>query len=213
MISTQFLNTNLNDCLQAIKYLVAESYPKWPLDKDVAPIVEDNAAQHESQGAVSAPVNVEVSQQPAAMNTQTVFVESGNQTMNRDHAFHELRKIADFFAKNEPHSPVSFLLEKAIRWGYMSLPELMKELVSGNDKVLGQINLVTGISEEKAELPEYKPTAPRSENNSTDAKLSAINDKDDNSVTPTATTAPANDNTSSNISESSNNAADEEFSW
>jgi len=210
VISTQFLHANLTDCLLAIKFLVAESYPKWPLDQDEVPVVEGNVAQDEAQLDVGALANSDINQQ-ATTNTQTVFVESGNQAMNRDHAFHELRKIADFFAKSEPHSPVSFLLEKAIRWGYMSLPELMEELVSGNDKVLGQINLVTGISEEKAELPDYKPTAPRRDNRSTDGNVSAITDKASEAIPSSATTTKAvNENVSSSEVASD---GESEFSW
>ncbi len=50
--------------------------------------------------------------------------------MNRDLAFHLLREVSDYFRQSEPHSPISFLLEKAIRWGYLSLPELLQEMMS-----------------------------------------------------------------------------------
>lgn len=48
---------------------------------------------------------------------------------NREDAFRILLKLADFFRKNEPHSPVSFALEQIVRWGRMSLPQLLKELI------------------------------------------------------------------------------------
>jgi type VI secretion system protein ImpA len=41
-----------------------------------------------------------------------------------------LERIADFFRRTEPHSPVSYALEQVVRWGGMSLPELLKELIS-----------------------------------------------------------------------------------
>ncbi|UTM57061.1 type VI secretion system ImpA family N-terminal domain-containing protein [Photobacterium sp. CCB-ST2H9] len=56
-------------------------------------------------------------------------VASAN-NMNRDLAFHQLREISDYFRQSEPHSPVSFLLEKAIRWGYLPLPELLQEMMA-----------------------------------------------------------------------------------
>jgi len=163
-VSAQFIKANLNDCLQAIKYLVVDSYSVWPLDKSIeAPAVEVArvvTAQAPKKETLSAPVVNTTMQQASVQNTvqvtQPVF-NVPNQLGNRDHAFQELRKIADYFAKTEPHSPVSFLLEKAIRWGYMSLPDLMQELVSGNDKILGQINLVTGIDSKKADISAYKP--------------------------------------------------------
>jgi len=137
--------------------------------------------------------------------------------MNRDSAFQQLRNIAEYFAESEPHSPVSYLLEKAIRWGYMSLPDLMGELVSGNDKVLGQINLVTGISGEKAELPANTLTAPMRYNNSTDAKVSVIKDTDTDSKSTTQVSRQVEGEDSSHNTDSAalstENDGSTEFTW
>jgi type VI secretion system protein ImpA len=216
VISTQFLKNNLTDCLQAIKFLVEDSYQHWPLEQKKTIEVADESIQQTVSTNIDREINAEVGQSPTINKQQTAFIDPGNQTMNRDSAFHELRKIAEYFAKSEPHSPVSFLLEKAIRWGYMSLPDLMEELVSGNDKVLGQINLVTGISGEKAELPAYKQTAPTSDNNSTDAKVSAINDKvNTNSNAELSTSASGETSPINSVSplENTGNDEEEEFSW
>jgi type VI secretion system protein ImpA len=48
---------------------------------------------------------------------------------NREEAFGVLLKLADFFRRTEPHSPVSYAVERAVRWGRMSLPELLNELI------------------------------------------------------------------------------------
>ncbi|MEL0610947.1 ImpA family type VI secretion system protein [Vibrio echinoideorum] len=71
-------------------------------------------------------------------------VSSINGILNRDHAFQEIRRIAEYFKETEPHSPIAFLLERSIRWGYMSFPELLKEMV-GNESVITQINQMTGM--------------------------------------------------------------------
>lgn len=49
---------------------------------------------------------------------------------NRKAALESLSEIAAYFRKTEPHSPISYALEQAIRWSNMSLPELMNELVA-----------------------------------------------------------------------------------
>lgn len=60
---------------------------------------------------------------------------SGNSSMptgsvsNRDEAFRQLQVIADFFRRTEPHSPISYVLSKAIKWGDMPLEQLMDELI------------------------------------------------------------------------------------
>lgn len=57
------------------------------------------------------------------------FTASGNIT-NREDAFKTLMKVAEYFRRAEPHSPVSYALEQAVRWGRMPLPELIRDLVS-----------------------------------------------------------------------------------
>jgi type VI secretion system protein ImpA len=234
-ISTQFLKSNLSDCLQAIEYLVKDSFDHWPLDK----LVEQQPqaqAQAQAQASVdstantpadgSAAVSVDTTtpmavEQPSNENQQSMPIQpqmthfsAHSQAMNRDQAFGELRKIADYFAVNEPHSPVSFLLEKAIRWGYMSLPELMAELVTGNDKVLGHIKLITGIDDEKAKLPVSSTTAPTSDNRSTDASVSAITGLASDSISP-APTSSVQVNTKEPIDSAAEtqSVSDVEFEW
>jgi type VI secretion system protein ImpA len=57
-------------------------------------------------------------------------VPLGGEVRNRGEAFQHLLKISDFFRRTEPHSPVSYALEQAVRWGKMTLPELMSDLIS-----------------------------------------------------------------------------------
>ena len=44
-------------------------------------------------------------------------------------AFKTLQTVADFFKRTEPHSPIGYTLERILRWGDMTLPELLRELV------------------------------------------------------------------------------------
>jgi type VI secretion system protein ImpA len=48
---------------------------------------------------------------------------------NREDACRILLKVADYFRRTEPHNPVSYALEQAVRWAQMSLPELLNELL------------------------------------------------------------------------------------
>lgn len=54
---------------------------------------------------------------------------SGGPIKNRDDALRQLRILADFFLRTEPHSPVSYAINQAVRWGKLSLPDLLAELV------------------------------------------------------------------------------------
>ena len=47
----------------------------------------------------------------------------------RDDALRILLKVGEYFRRTEPHNPVSYVLEQAVRWAQMSLPELLTELI------------------------------------------------------------------------------------
>ena len=59
----------------------------------------------------------------------TTVARSAGPVRTREDAFGALLQVAEFFKRTEPHSPVSYALEQAVRWGRMPLPELWKELI------------------------------------------------------------------------------------
>jgi type VI secretion system protein ImpA len=69
---------------------------------------------------------------------------------NREDALASLVRVASFFRKTEPHSPVSYALEQAVRWGKMPLPELLMDLVQNTD-VRGEVFRRLGIIEKSNE--------------------------------------------------------------
>ena len=48
---------------------------------------------------------------------------------SRTEAFKKLTEISEFFRKTEPHSPISYIIERAVKWGDMPLEDLMRELI------------------------------------------------------------------------------------
>lgn len=50
-------------------------------------------------------------------------------TMSREGAFQAIERIAQYFEKTEPHSPIQFALRQAVRWGRTPFPDLMRELL------------------------------------------------------------------------------------
>lgn len=49
--------------------------------------------------------------------------------MSRESALRDLDRIAAYFRRTEPHSPLSYTLEEAVRRGNMTLPELLAEVL------------------------------------------------------------------------------------
>lgn len=61
-------------------------------------------------------------------------VGTGRGPMDRADALRCLREVAEFFRRTEPHSPVGPLVERAVRWGDMSLEQWLQEMIE-DDKV------------------------------------------------------------------------------
>ena len=64
---------------------------------------------------------------------------------SRDDAFKQLNTIAEYFKKTEPHSPISYMLTKTVKWGNMPLEELMKELIPDSSS-RDTYSSLTGVS-------------------------------------------------------------------
>lgn len=63
----------------------------------------------------------------------------------RQDAFRRLAEVVDYFRVNEPHSPVAYLIERAIKWGQMPL-EMWLEDVIKDGVVLGSLRETLGLS-------------------------------------------------------------------
>lgn len=55
----------------------------------------------------------------------------------RDQALAQLREVAEFFRRTEPHSPVAYLADKAASWGEMSLHLWLRTVLKNNDALSG----------------------------------------------------------------------------
>ena len=63
---------------------------------------------------------------------------------SRQDALKRLTDVADFFRQTEPHSPVSYLIQRAVRWGNMPLDAWLQDVVK-DDVVLGHLRETLGV--------------------------------------------------------------------
>ncbi|HRI50422.1 MAG TPA: type VI secretion system protein TssA [Pseudomonadota bacterium] len=68
----------------------------------------------------------------------------GGPIRSRAEAFRRLAEAADFLLRTEPHSPVPYLIKRAISWGNLSLVQLLPELV-GSEADRRLIHTMLGI--------------------------------------------------------------------
>jgi type VI secretion system protein ImpA len=66
----------------------------------------------------------------------------------RAEAYQLLGLAADYLLRTEPHSPVPYLVKRALVWGRMSLDELLRELVP-DDSSVRTIHTLLGMTQEK----------------------------------------------------------------
>jgi type VI secretion system protein ImpA len=62
----------------------------------------------------------------------------------REDMLRELVTIAEFFRRTEPHSPLAYTLDEAVRRGRMSWPELLAEIVpdeTARNQMLTQLGI------------------------------------------------------------------------
>lgn len=100
----------LEECRAAVKNLLGDR----PLARPAAALEPAAGVDDNGHGAA-----------PAVATPPSVTHE-----LTRESAFRTLSELAAFFRRTEPHSPISHHLEQVIRWGNMSLPELLQELIA-----------------------------------------------------------------------------------
>jgi|SRR3990172_8806576 len=92
---------------------------------------------------------------PAGAPFTEAFPSEGVPFMPRDRAdaLRRLTAVADFFRRTEPHSPVSYLVQRAVQWGQMPLEAWLREVI-GDDATLARVRETLGLKDQGAPAPE-----------------------------------------------------------
>lgn len=149
----------LDNALQVLSGMAAKKESSITSEPDNANITEASSEEFELLAGENNLLSVtqarEINDVPVLLRNDNLDIIAASNSMNRDLAFRLLRQIADYFHVSEPHSPISFMLEKSIRWGYLPLPELLQEMLKekSEDKIESIFNTVGLDSKEKIDLP------------------------------------------------------------
>ena len=71
---------------------------------------------------------------------------AGGPPRTRAQALQQLRDVAAFFRQAEPHSPVAYLAEKAVKWGEMPLHEWLRQVVKDHG-AMAHLHELLGLAE------------------------------------------------------------------
>lgn len=136
------LHRGLNDCTQLIERLLGErgvsledeakaaAKATQALESETT-ATPDNVSGMATSGDMAEGADAHASALPAALRTTP---------QTREEAFDMLNGVAQYFKGSEPHSPVPYLVERAIRWGRMPLEEWLRD-------VIREEHIVDGIRE------------------------------------------------------------------
>jgi len=130
------LKTALEDCRELVKGIVRKKRDMEP--DPVAAAIEAPLGAAEAANAAGRLISG-----PGTAHS------GGNlppEPVDRADALRRLEVIAGFFHRTEPHSPVAYLVQRAVRWGQMPLEQWLKDVVS-DAGVLDHIRETLGIKE------------------------------------------------------------------
>jgi type VI secretion system protein ImpA len=73
-----------------------------------------------------------------------IFGGSAGPVRSRQEALRKLAEVADYFRRTEPHSPVSYLVQRAIQWGQMPLDAWLADVIKDGG-VLSHLRETLGL--------------------------------------------------------------------
>lgn len=79
---------------------------------------------------------------------------SGGPLRSRAQALQQLRDVAIFFRRTEPHSPVAYLAEKAVKWGEMPLHEWLRKVVK-DQGAMAHLQELLGLEDKNEDATPY----------------------------------------------------------
>ncbi len=123
----------LADCETLAKQIL---HRKGPAPEE-APAIEEAPAE---EGTAAAP----------AGGAAAAVEAAPRRARTRDDIYRQLSEAAALLQQMEPHSPIPYLIQKAVQWGSLTFPQLIRALIR-DDAIIGELNRELGIREQAPE--------------------------------------------------------------
>ncbi len=133
------LKKALDEIQTQVKKILEEKRLEEPDEADATP--EGEAAADGEEGAT--------------VRVAGVATASGA-IQNRSDALKRLSDIAAFFQKTEPHSPISYLVQRAVKWGNMPLESWLQDVIK-DETVIFQLRQTLGFNTQSADSDASNP--------------------------------------------------------
>lgn len=131
------LKKSLDDVRSLVTKLVEEKreLEPDPIDNTMLETETDDVSQTES------PAEAATSNGSSAQGTGLAV---NGVIRTRQEALKSLSQVAEYFRRAEPHSPVSYLIQRAVRWGSMPLEGWLQEVIK-DKSILEQLRETLGV--------------------------------------------------------------------
>ena len=152
------MNLSLEECAAELNQLDKVNEEKFdrnqvPSINDLRKVLSDVASVVEKVLAEKRelePDEVEPEETAAGADGEEGAVKKGpavgtGAIQSRQDALKRLSDIAEYFRKNEPNSPVSSLIQRAVKWGNMPFEALIQDMVK-DDGVVSQVRQTLGFN-------------------------------------------------------------------
>ena len=112
--------------------------------------VHDQVKQILAEKRAEEPDEITAEGEEAGVDAEGNPVQSGSAgsgsgaIQGRTEALRRLDEIASFFKRTEPHSPVAYLVQRAVKWGNMPLDSWLQEVIK-DQSVLYQLKETLGV--------------------------------------------------------------------
>jgi len=136
MPGTTNLKKALDDIQTIVKKLLEDKRAEEPNAADAAAAAEESATDKTEKGAANG-------------GAKAVSATAAGAIQNRQDAIKRLADLAEFFRRTEPHSPVSYLVQRAVSWGEMPLEAWLQDVIK-DEAVLFQLRQTLGFNTKTA---------------------------------------------------------------
>jgi|SRR5579863_514096 len=148
----------LEDCESLIESIVRNKRELEPDPPAVAPLANGVGPPSQADPPIeedlarnSAAVEPRRASDPPRPRTVALGGSNGGSALrDRTEALRQLQMIAEFFRRTEPHSPVAYLVQRAVRWGEMPLEKWLTDVIT-DEGVLTRIRETLGIKDSGGE--------------------------------------------------------------
>ena len=150
----QALGAAAEDCLAALAELervvddrLGADGPSFGAGRATLRDFADMVAPSTAPSSAAMPVQSAAPSMPVVMASGAAVRVVEGPLQSREQALAQLRSVAEFFRRTEPHSPVAYLAEKAARWGEQALHAWLRSVIK-DDASLARLEDLLGIEAE-----------------------------------------------------------------